>query len=543
MQRHDLIDRFRNFGFNSWLLLLGVSVIFLSLTFWIYAYYPLLGQDYSYWIAQLYELRIAWERFGKLVYDFSPVRCLGLPAFSHPNTLQLSLFHFAGLLTNSVLAIQSVFFFLLLFSYFGTFQLCRYLHLDKSVSILFALGWVLQGWIATRVMVGHVPFIHLALAPWILYILVSRRSIPGLLAAAFWISHSLYSAAFYTTIIMLIGVLLGLVALRILQPGNNQWTWKTVAQNFSLVMAAVSLIILPKIIGSLDFVALFPRDQVLLRVSPDGPLVYALANLFFPLPYNVQQVTGWSYGPWEAYQYLLPLLFPALVFILVRKHSTVAWKPILLVFGSLIAISVLLTSGALHNLISALPILKALHVNPRWNGVILLPMFLLALVAVRKTGFLAQSSWTNRSGVLFFFLVFSITPVLFVAPASGGLFYQDGYGIDSDKNRVGFCYEPMFGYKLEVFPGLHADMDWISGPLRDPRCYLASGRCRPGTEVADTDVRNRLASFSLQQPNSLVRWSRPFAIVVYLISLVGAVIVFAGMAANTFRQCRDGARS
>ena len=539
----SLTSPFRKIGFSFWLLLLSILLILVSLSFWIYAYYPRLGHDYTYWIPQLYEFNIAWKNFDKVIYDFSPVRCLGLPSFSHPNTLQLSLFHIAGLAMREIWAIQLVFFFILLFSFFGVFLLCRHLLLEKPVAILLALGWVLQGWIATRVLVGHVPFIHLALAPWILFALISRRNLFVILAAAFWLAHTLYSAAFYTTAIMLASISLGLAVLRILQPDNEIIDWKRVTQNFFLVFLIAGLICLPKVIGSLDFLSLFPREHPFQQANPGGTLLYALSNLFYPFPYNISRATGWQYGSWESYQYLLPLLFPALTIVLIRQRTRVSWKPVLLVFAGLTGISVLLTSGLLGNLFSALPILKSFHVNPRWNGVVLLPMLLLAVVVMRQTGFLAATNRANRLGLSFFFATFSLIPLLYVGPSASWGIYPDGIGIHRAANRIGFCYEPIFGYDLENFPGLRADLNWIREPLRNPRCLLKSGQCEPGSGFSDTSDQERLVRFDLDQPNTAVRWLRPFSLLLYAAALVGMLVAFTRMAIETVNQCRDGDRS
>jgi hypothetical protein len=384
-----------------------------------------------------------------------------------------------------------------------------------------------------------VPFIHLALAPWMLYAIISRRNLLVLSTAAFWLAHTLYAAAFYTTVIMLVSIALGLVTLRILRDEADVLSWKPIAQNFLIVLSAATVISLPKVIGSLDFLALFPREQQMQEVSPGGALAYALGNVFYPFPYDISRVTGWQYGPWEAYQYLLPLLFPALVFVIIGKRTTISWKSVLLVFICLMAISVTLTSGALSSAFAALPILKSFHVNPRWNGVILLPTLLLAIIVMRQTGFLGSTKRSNRLGVLFFVAVFSVVPLLYVAPSASWGFYPDGAGINRGAKRVGFCYEPIFGYRLETFPGLSPDINWIDAPLRNPVCLLKSGQCKPGSGISVDDTRQSLLAFSLEQPNRAVTWSRPFSLALYAFAFLCMLGVFVKSAFETIKQCRD----
>ena len=314
--------------------------------------------------------------------------------------------------------------------------------------------------------------------------------------------------------------------------------WRTVFQNAALVIAAVALISLPKVVGSLDFLALFPREIALEHASATGSLVYILANLFWPFPYNINRLTGWSYGPWEAYQFLMPLLFPILAVVLFRHRSTINWQRILLVFSVLIAISLILVSGALGGLFSMVPILKSLHVNPRWNAIILLPMFLLVILVIRQTGFLSAPDRATRLGLVFFFLSFSVTPLVFVPFNPSWSLYPYKAGINPEYERVGFCYEPIFGYRLETFPGMRGGMDWLREPLRDPRCLLKSGHCRPGTALKDQLSVVKLASFATEQPNWFVRVFRPFSLVIYLVAFVAMIGTFLKMAVLSRNSCK-----
>ena len=50
-----------------------------SVGVWLFAFFPLMGNDYKFWVPLIYEGRMAWWSFGAISYDFSPLRCLGKP--------------------------------------------------------------------------------------------------------------------------------------------------------------------------------------------------------------------------------------------------------------------------------------------------------------------------------------------------------------------------------------------------------------------------------------------------------------------------------
>lgn len=101
------------------------------------------------------------------------------------------------------------------------------------------------------------------------------------------------------------------------------------------------------------------------------------------------------------------------------------------------------------------------------------------------------------------------------------------------------CYEPMFGYRMEVFrpgrlatgPALEARGGLLN--LRDPVCYVfpAENQCRPGAEFT-TARRAEAATFAAYRPFDHVRPLRQRAVdAVSLIALVAclAMLAFAGL--------------
>jgi hypothetical protein len=110
------------------------------------------------------------------------------------------------------------------------------------------------------------------------------------------------------------------------------------------------------------------------------------------------------------------------------------------------------------------------------------------------------------------------------------------------------CYEPLFGYSLEMFPARQLrpgpitdriGSDWIN--MADPRCYLTlrEKSCGPGSLFKYEDRSNALA-FASHQP---LRWQKPvwqkFAELVTLASLTASALFlgFAVVLAVPYRRC------
>ena len=502
------------------MVLLGWIASLLTVAGIFYAHAPIFGHDNAALAPSLHEMELAWRQFGVLDMDFSPFRCLGLPVFSNPNSIVWSIFQPLALLFGSspftVYAVCAIF---VSVAFFGAFRLAVRLGLSVSSAVLMALGWSLQGFGVTHLVAGHASYLQFLLLPFFLDILM--RATPGWIAlgaVSFTWAHLLFTSGYYILIAALPSLVLGYAFLRwfLSEKQLEGSTWRSFLRNFFTAGFIAILMSGPKILGSLNFTALFPREAALERVGLWKGFVYTLSQYVWPFPWDIRAFTGWWYGNWESYEFFLPLVLFLLVWKLSRKGvDSVLRQRAAIAFGVLLVTGTLLSSGALAPIFSVLPIFKSLHVNPRWNGFVFLPAFVLVLVLLSRLGVKKfPPAWSLALSVAFI-----ATPFFYLDRGEMQIMYTFNAGIAPDSTRLPYCYEPIFGYGLEQFP-LGTQQHWITAPLADPRCYLKSNGCRPGVrfgeEGRDIEGAAKLERYELKDETPKVRWWKPFALALYL---------------------------
>ncbi len=499
----------------------GLATVIVALRLWMYWYYPLLGHDYAAVLPAMYEMRDAFARFGRLDLDFSPFRCLGLPVFAHPNALVWSVYHLAALALPELPGLYVATAAIMTAAYVGCVRLARGLGIRAELATLLAVGWCLQGFCVAHVLAGHVQFAQLALLPSLLWVLVQRRpSRIAVGAVAFWMAHFVYAAGYY---LLLTGVPSLLLAAWFLEStlGARLSTLglggvRTAFRNCTAAGVVALAMCAPKILAVLDFTALFPRLTHLDRIDAWRALAYTLGQYVVPFRYDVRRFAGWPYGNWESYEVILPGMIVWLAYLLFAYRRELPVRRFVALFVLLVTVGAIVSSGMLAPVFEALPLLASLHVNPRWNAVVLLPFFVLTLAVFAALGPRrpAAPPWLLAA----FAAVFVLVPLQFVDKDDMQITYTDRQGIDVARHRLGFCYEPLFGYRLESFP-VRGNVDFTADALVDPRCYLRSARCRPGTlfgepgtREADRDLLLRYALRADDSPGARFTW---LALVVY----------------------------
>jgi hypothetical protein len=288
----------------------------------------------------------------------------------------------------------------------------------------------------------------------------------------------------------------------------------------------------PKALGVLNFTALFPRLIDLQRIDVWRALLYTLSQYVYPFPYDAGRLTGWSYGNWESYQFILPGMVYGLVYLLWRHRRQLPSARIVSLFAVLVVTGALLSSGVLRPVFEVLPLFRSLHVNPRWNAIVLLPFFVLALSVLGplQPRDLPRSEWL----LAVLWAIFFVVPLLFIDKSNMVITYTDRLGIDFARHRLAFCYEPLFGARLEKFP-LGPLVDWRNSPFVDPRCYLQSSHCRPGTILggaggnpADDEA---LARYALRDEYPPVKYFKWISLLVYFAGF-GCALAWIAQAAR-----------
>ena len=199
----------------------------------------------------------------------------------------------------------------------------------------------------------------------------------------------------------------------------------------------------------------------------------------------------WKYGNWESSQFAFPLLMIVVGVVTLKQKNEQGFKHIYLSLVGLIVVSIVFCSGMLGPLFSKLPVLSSMHANPRWNLITILPLLYLA---VKGAGLLKD---VDRK-VLYTLIGFALfTPFLHIDKANLQTMYHYNGGRSPELNRLVYCYEPIFGYRLEEFPIPGGKVDFLRGPLMDPRCYLQSSQCRAGSPLPEPETKT-LESYRLR---------------------------------------------
>lgn len=132
---------------------------------------------------------------------FTPAFCAGVPLFADPQWIFYAPLQFFAFFTDPLTAAHLTLLVYSSLGYLGMYLLCRRrLQLSVPSSMFAALLWMLNGFVAHRMIVGHIGFIGISLIPLIAYLLLVTSatrpvrilciSISGILIAS-WVHSGL----------------------------------------------------------------------------------------------------------------------------------------------------------------------------------------------------------------------------------------------------------------------------------------------------------------------------------------------------------------
>lgn len=446
--------------------------------FWYAPFYPL---DYAFGLPLMAEMREAWVKYGVIDFDFSPYRCLGLPAFSGGTSLTWSFYHLAALALPEFAGLCAVAIFVTVLSYLFCCVFLEERGLDQRWVPLLALGWALQGFMATRALAGHSNYMLFGLLPLLLLGLTRARfSWTILCAIAFLFAHMVYTTTVYLPVLMGAGLFVAWLILRALAPDALPFGLRRLVVflgGAALIALAMSF---AKLAGVSNFMALFPRDASPFPIDLGISLALSAAHVFVPVPWDMKAFADWIYGNWEAYQMLYPgLVFALGGFFFVRgeRASGARWFAAIAV---VILVGGIGISGIWAPLARNVPFLKSMHVNPRWSLIMVPALFLLYVWAIKKLAW-KLPCWQEA----LLWILFGGLPFLIVDQKNMAIDFIGERAISRELGRALYCYEPIFGYQLELFPAAK-NFPLTSPVLVDPRCYLKSSACTPGRPFPQT---------------------------------------------------------
>jgi hypothetical protein len=432
----------------------------------VFYHFPVMGHDFLMFLSWANDYRIAWQNHGVFNIQFSPQRCLGIPVWANPVGANFTLFHLLSLYLKDIYVAVAMIIIYGAGGFWGSRKFVSLFQLDEDWKNYFSIGWILQGYIISHIVVGHVGFITATLWPLYAYLLLKpeadkKRKVLWTVLFSLLISHEFYLALVYLYVIFPMSFLLLLVVLHYLK---SDLDLRESLIRFLAGMGLSFFIILPKVMAMMSFSRNFHRESAFVMIHPVAAIEYTFMSKIFPLPLNYQKMTGWWYGHWESTNYLFPILtLICFVYLTVRfrQHTRLA----ITMFG-LLGIGAFISSGIYRDLVAALPIVKSFHVNPRWMLTIHLAFFFFVVK------FVQEINLTKKIVPILVVLNVAMS-FLLVDREEMNLSYDYGSNYNPTTNRLSVCYEPIFGHRLELFPMEEA----AKGNWLDPRCYVSKNPC------------------------------------------------------------------
>jgi len=541
-----------------------------------------LGHDYSLVLPHLLAGDYFWARNGPSVLPwYTPAFGAGLPYYANPASSYLSLPQWLSFVMDPVHAVQCTLLASLALAFVGMWLLLRRVFALAESSALFgATLFALNGFLAARVLVGHLGFHSSALAPLLAFLLLrplpqeaQARRLRVLfdgLCAGLCLTYTFQSGNVHGLPPLLLAV--GAIACLAALAGRST---QGCLPRLALAGLVALVLCLEKLQGSLAFLSSFPRAGYPLPGARD---VWVLARILFsalflapPTELGNQGFVGSQFTlerhEWEFGLSLVPLVVIALA--LTRGLARPKAVPLLLLLLLLAVPFAFNLHGAQWTaFLKTIPILKSSSSFVRWffayvpfvavlaalacerlrparlpAGPALLASALAALLLlVEDRSFYARQPYDPRAIVQAWQTRADPPPIRSVvaAPAIDGritLTLQRNDALVRGESQL-YCYEPLFGYLLEWYPhgSVHAGdaLSSADGKLNfhDPRLFLrpsADGR-GPGAafEVGDRAALERFLRYEPLEgsPASLTP------------ALIALALLVAGVLAWKLRRAR-----
>jgi hypothetical protein len=525
--------------------------------------------DFSLWLPDLLAGYFWYLHNGFLQLPwFSPAQCGGIPFHADPQVAFLSVPQFLTFIMPPLPAVRVTVLVFAAAGFWGAWQLARRsFALGVPAALLVAGLFMLNGFFAVRMVVGHLTY-----APFMLLPALAALALPAPGAASPRAATEVLRAGMIGLIFALAvqagmvhalpPLCLSLLAILLIHALRFTWRWAPLCRLAAGGALGLALCA-GKLAAGLALLAQFPRTLYPLPGIPGIATLLGtvLRCLFLPVDdqmgHLIANVTIWQeqhefeYGVSPA---------PALLML-----GWVAWritkgkqfffekknqKTFVCLLGVL-ALPIVLNfyQPAWNGFLKSLPFFGSSSTNLRWLSALILPAILGGALALQDTPplrrhqtLLAACGLAIAIGTaalgdhtkygprgMGFYNPAELDAAWHAAHASGTgpSIAAIGALLDADSHPVMlperqnafthgfselFCYEPLFGYRLESFPmgGLRGGdvMDARGGRLniKNPACYVfpAANACKPGDEFADTDAE-RAAAFIDYRPFAFER--------------------------------------
>jgi hypothetical protein len=568
----------------------------------------LVGQDFTYFMPYLLAGKqwIALNGWSSIPY-FTPDFCGGMPWLANPQSLFYSVPQILSEVTDFVTAIKIT---AIMFSIIGAISTYAILQecfkTSSQAAVLGAIIFQLNGFLIFRIGAGHLTYHVFGLVPAIALcvLFASEKKLDGTVNYFVRMGLSIVLVGLLFAIIIYGGApnyimptvltVAAVVLSRQITTGWNWTPWISLAGGFIWGIALSAL----KLGEAFVFVSDYPRAYLerLLFSNPWTMISYLFRGLFVPEmlpPLIVMSKGNLLQHEFEFGMSVVPAFLIIAALLLHPKRIGLPKHPlIILLLTSIIAIPLVATVGseAWGRFLESIPIINNNTVLTRLYSIYILPIIVLTAISfdqfsARYQKQLGSSSADLTLGICILLaslqllsrdlsyyiktplydpapilaeanrissgaLLTPITPISEIgpAPAAGPISIMNAFL--SGRSALP-CYEPLFGYGLEMFPARQLRRGPITSRITDdliniadPRCYLTEKQrsCVPGSLFRTRDMSDAL-EFASHRP---LRWKKPLwqklaeltTAGSFTVSAVLLGLVAAGRLAKAWKQRR-----
>ena len=549
-----------------------------------YVHVDLTGHDYGYFLPKMLDTHAFYLKNGLLAWqEYTAALCAGLFQFANPQSMALALPQVLSYLFGPRFGIAATFVIASAMTGLGTYLCARLWGLGRMPAAIAAIALTFNGFLLTRLAVGHLAFYGFGFAPIIAAsLLFGSAALRGgeiAKAAAYGcVTALLLALLIYGGIGVVIVHMLAVAALMVLICGGFSGAWIRAVVYCGLCVAGGVLAAAPKIEAVLAMNAQLPRDFYPLPGFNLSGLLGAWLQGLFWIPNeeainagfrNNQFYMGWH----EIYYGFTPLILPLLVVGLILGRAKLpyraAWRerPVMVVIVTLAllsAVAVNFYEPHWNRLLKSLPLIGQFSGMTRFFALFIPVVALLlgwSLGHVKRIpiaavlGLVAALAFIQylaieanlRKGM--YYDRVALRPVLEAwrvaenipptrevtikteGEAGGALQavhapYDDHQLIEGKSNAL--CYEPLFGYRLEQYQlrGLRIGaIDAVGADgnlnLKNPACYVypQANQCMPGEHFKVEEREAMLALANRGDPGLVVSSRRQTANVVGIVVL------------------------
>lgn len=554
------------------------------------------GHDYAYFLPRLHDNHLFYGASGLALKEYSASFCAGIFEFANPQSLALSLPQLLSSVFGPLLGMQFTFVIMSATAGFGLYFCARHAGLASMPAGIAATMMAFNGFLITRLVVGHVTFFNFAMVPMIAALLLygvghasQRRFVQAFAlggGASLLAVSTVYGGGGVILPQMSLAVVLILLVCGGFAVGARYWlAFYGAVSLMALLMASPKLEAMLAVtgeltrtqyplpgIGLLDIPMLI--FQTLFWIPDAGGLSESFQNvelLFDFHEWNFTVTPGWillviagilagrragreSFASrWRPTPRILILIFLLILPIALNVYHPV-WNQFLK------TVPVLESSSSMLRWLVVYPPLLCLLAGWSWRHLedLRAPPLLALMICLGVIHYQAISQNLTPGQMYQKETILSAwsqprpspvsevgAPIRTNADGSRQPIYDSNFDhmFTTGVSNV-LCYEPLFGYRLEKLPIRHVRLGSIERPddggrlgLKNPACYVypAENSCAPGDHFKTGQMADMRRLVAYESPNLEISGARRILNLIALVTLSLALLLTACTTTVSFR--------